>query len=174
MDEFNFGSPARRGPQLRLDPRIVMAAAGLLVVALVGVGFLRFVSRSGHEVASDQTTVVKQIDHAKDAVAESSLRNALAAASVAFTDTQSFSGAGPAELSLLEPSLTWVDGPSTGSTVVSVANTDTAWAAAALSDSGTCFWIKRDLGAGLSGTAYGSGATCTGRAALAGASAPSW
>ena len=44
------------------------------------------------------------------------------------------------------------------------------WSAAALSASGTCFWIKDDVS---SGTPYGTGATCTGTAARAAAN-PKW
>ena len=52
-----------------------------------------------------------------------------------------FLDAGPAQLSALQPGYTFVDGPSTMPTIVSVAAEQDVWAAAVLSPSGTCFWI---------------------------------
>jgi hypothetical protein len=50
------------------------------------------------------------------------------------------------------------------SVAVSAGATPQEWAGAALSQSGTCYWIHENSAAG---TSYGSGATCTGTAALA-------
>ena len=82
-----------------------------------------------------------------------------------------------AELSAIEPSLTYnaAGVASTGPTVVSVAVTgsNAIWSGAALSQSGTCYWIMDNAGAGGTGTKYGTGAACTGTAAAAAAGA-SW
>ena len=69
-----------------------------------------------------------------------------------------------------DPTLTYTTGPSTSVTVVSVASSAAAWAAAVLAPSGTCYWVK--LGA-MALPTYGTGTTCTGAAAMA-ASHRSW
>src|ERR1700730_13969823 len=51
---------------------------------------------------------------AQDRAAQSSLRNALTAANTSFTDTGDYSGATPAALQAIEPSLTFGNGVSTG------------------------------------------------------------
>jgi len=70
----------------------------------------------------------------------------------------------------VEPSLTYKakGTASTGQNDISADGTTNSkmWSAAALSASGTCFWIKDDVS---SGTTYGTGATCTGTAARAAA-----
>ena len=43
------------------------------------------------------------------------------------------------------------------------------WAAAVLSKSGKCFWMKDQATGATAGTFYDTGATCTGTAALAAA-----
>jgi type IV pilus assembly protein PilA len=103
-------------------------------------------------------------------------RAALVAAKTAYTDTSDYTGADTsAELSAIEPSLTYnaAGVASTGPTVVSVAVTgsNAIWSAAALSQSGTCYWIMDDAGAGGTGTKYATGAACTGTAAAAAAGA---
>jgi hypothetical protein len=90
---------------------------------------------------------------------------------VIFTDTDDFSGVTVDEMSNVEPSLTYLEStePSTGPDVVSIwTDGKSEYAAAALSESGTCFYIGR----GASGDAtYGTGTadTCTGEAASTGA-----
>jgi type IV pilus assembly protein PilA len=109
---------------------------------------------------------------AQNRAAQSGLRNALVAAKTMYTDNSSYALANEVVatgLKTVEPSLTYVaaGAPSTGPAVISVAPSGTAsWSAAALSASGTCYWIK-DVA--LSGTFYGTGATCTGTAAAAAA-----
>ena len=116
---------------------------------------------------------------AQNRAAQASLRNALVAAKSIYTDTQSYATAeagGAAGLSSVEPSLTYkAKGVvSTGQNDISADGSTNAgqWAGAALSASGTCFWIKDNVS---SGTTYGTGtaATCTGTAAL-GAAGTSW
>ena len=118
---------------------------------------------------------------AQNRAAQSSLRNALVAAKTMYTDTSDYSTADETAgtgLSSVEPSLTYVAAnvDSTSNTTVSVqvsgAN-DEIWSAAALSESGTCYWIA-DNATGP-GTRYGTGApaTCGGEDADA-ATGTSW
>lgn len=168
MDSFNLGKPAR-GPQL--DTRTVVIAGAVVVAVLaVIVGYLQFVGRSGNEVASDQASVVQQVDRAQDIQAKANARIAESAASAAYQASNGYATVGPDQLSLLDPTLTYTTGPSTSVTVVSVASSPAAWAAAVLGPSGTCYWVK--LGA-MALPAYGTGTTCTGAAAMA-ASNHSW
>ena len=113
---------------------------------------------------------------AQNRAAQSSLRNALTAAKTIYTDTQSYTSASAATMATVEPSLTYVatGTASTSQNQVSVNNSAAGvFAAAAMSASGTCYWIKEDVSAG---TTYGSTATaasCTGTAA-AGAAGATW
>jgi type IV pilus assembly protein PilA len=111
---------------------------------------------------------------AQNRAAQSSLRNALTAAKTIYTDTQSYTGATVAAMGGVEPSLTYVANnvDSANQNQVSVKGTATDFSAAALSASGTCYWINEDVS---TGTTYGSGtaATCAGDDA-AGAANPSW
>jgi type IV pilus assembly protein PilA len=115
---------------------------------------------------------------AQNRAAQSSLRNALVAAKTMYTDNDDYATADEAVatgLPTVEPSLTYVAagtasaGPNNISVRIAdvVAGDSQVWAAASLSDSGTCFWIK-DVAVGTpgAGTFFGSGATCTGTAAL--------
>ena len=140
----------------------------LMVVVLI-IGIL---------VAIALPTFLGARQRAQNRAAQSSLRNALVAAKTAYTDTSDYTGADTsAELLLIEPSLTYNDAAtaSTGPTVVSVAVTgsNAIWSAASLSQSGTCYWIMDNAGAGGTGTKYGTGAACTGTAAAA-AAATTW
>lgn len=170
MDEFNFGPPGRNRPQTGIDPRLLMVVGGLLAAALAVFVFLTFVSKGGSEVAAAQVTTVQQIDHSQDAAAQMSLRNALTAAKVLFTETGSYDGVTPADLAGIESGLTFTDGPSVDIMTVSVATQGGRIGLAALSPSGTCFYVKDDP---TTGSSYGSGPTCAGTAALS-AAAPSW
>ena len=104
-------------------------------------------------------------ERAQNRAAQSSLRNATAAAKTAFTDTDDYSGIATDATVLqgVEPSLTFVlnANDSTGPKDVSYTvddnlegQTDMVWAAAALSDSGACFYIL-DIAAGTYGGAVG-------------------
>jgi type IV pilus assembly protein PilA len=122
---------------------------------------------------------------AQDRAAQSSLRNAVAAAKVLYTDCDKFmtgsacaTALAAADFTAVEPSLTWTVSPSTAPkevawTVSNVTGTDSqVWAGASMSDSGTCFWIRTNEASSATvtaGTYYGSTATaanCTGAAAL--------
>ncbi|MEM9464275.1 MAG: prepilin-type N-terminal cleavage/methylation domain-containing protein [Actinomycetota bacterium] len=106
---------------------------------------------------------------AQDKAAQSSLRSGLTAASVVYTDRLDFGDADAGGLAAAEPAFTYV-GPTTASTddtelsVAATADGD-RWGAAALSDSGTCFYIRADADGA---TTYGSSdtASCTGGQAL--------
>jgi type IV pilus assembly protein PilA len=117
-------------------------------------------------------------ERAQNRAAQSSLRNALVAAKTAYTDDGDYSGAETsAQMGAIEPSLQYNNATtaSTGPNVVSIEVTganDEVWAAAALSDSGTCYYIK-DTATGP-GTRYGEGAPCDGGDATAGATATEW
>jgi hypothetical protein len=168
MDEFNFGKPAR--PQVSLNPKWLMGAGALLVAALAIYGFMSMVSKGGHEVAAAQVSAVQQIDHSQDVLAQTSLTSAMAAAKTLFVDNGTYDGVGPAELAALEPAFTYTDGPSPNPNTISVATQGTTAGLAAMSPSGTCFYLRDD---GAGGITYGSGTECTGMAAL-GATAASW
>ena len=139
----------------------------LMVVVLI-IGIL---------VAIALPTFLGARERAQNRAAQSSLRNALVAAKVAYTDDSDYSGAdAAAELTAIEPALTYFDGAtaSTGSDggqrrVTDVgAVTTQVWSAAALSESGDCFEIS-DNATGP-GTTFGTGAaaTCTGTNAIGG------
>jgi type IV pilus assembly protein PilA len=109
---------------------------------------------------------------AQDRAAQSSLRNAIAAAKTCFTDNDTYTGCTDAVLIGVEPALKFQAADSTIPNEVSDAVFQTAkagdsWAAASMSDSGTCFFIK-DVSAGATaGTYYGStttAANCDGTA----------
>jgi type IV pilus assembly protein PilA len=139
----------------------------LMVVVLI-IGIL---------VAIALPTFLGARERAQNRAAQSSLRNALVAAKTAYTDTGDYSVATDADLGAIEPSLQYQAAgvASTGPTEVSVAVTgsDQVWSAAALSDSGDCFWIMDDASASGTGTKYDTGAACTGTAAAA-AAGTSW
>ncbi len=113
---------------------------------------------------------------AQNRAAQSSLRNALTAAKTIYTDSQTYVSATAAAMESVEPSLAYVATgvASTNQNTVSVNNGAAGvFAAAAMSASGTCYWIKEDVSAG---TTYGSTTTaadCTGTAAAA-AAAQAW
>jgi len=105
---------------------------------------------------------------AQNRAAQSDLRNVLVAAKTLYTDTSSYAGATAAGLAVPAPELTFIITASAStnavpySVSVMTTPTATAWAAARMSASGTCFGI-RDTSA--SGTYFDQGlATCTGDA----------
>lgn len=110
----------------------------------------------------------------EDAIAKTSLRNALTAANVIFADSESYLDADATTLAKAEGSLEFVEHnqESTDGKQVSVSADESGWAAAAVSNSGTCFFITAsDQGA----VAYGTtDQGCTGDAARNEQGAPSW
>jgi hypothetical protein len=138
---------------------VVLAGAAVALVLVVG--FFTVMKKGGEAAAQHAETVVKQIDTAGDVQAQASLSLALTAAKTAYIDGASYAGADPTGLAAIEPSLQYVTGASTGPNVVSVAATETDWAAGVLSDSGTCFTIDAT---GAGGPLQGG--ACTGQAAM--------
>src|ERR1700675_3993150 len=104
---------------------------------------------------------------AQDKAAQSSLRNALTASKVIYTDKEDYALATPGALLATEPSLTFQVGTvsSTGPKDISVNSTSAnVITLSALSKSGSCFWMKDDVsGAGL-GTSFNSWAAPVGKA----------
>jgi type IV pilus assembly protein PilA len=100
---------------------------------------------------------------AQNRAAQSDLRNALVAAKTMYTDNNSYAAAdenATSGLKSVEPSLNYIaaDQPSTtAAPSVSVKAAVSTWAAARMSASGTCYFIK-DFATGP-GTRYGSTAT---------------
>jgi type IV pilus assembly protein PilA len=144
----------------------------LMVVVLI-IGIL---------VAIALPTFLGARERAQNRAAQSSLRNALVAAKTAYTDDSAYTAADTAGLTLIEPSLDFLDdpAPSTGPTEVSVeisqaaSGVDQVWSAAALSEAGGCFYITDD--ATGPGTSYGddpTGAACAGSDAV-GVTDPKW
>src|SRR4051794_22535276 len=104
---------------------------------------------------------------AQDRAAQSSLRNTVTAAKAIFTDNEDYTGADKDALASGEPSLTFVANTtaSTKSTEVSVGadNTPgggtgkkTRFAAAALADTGTCWYVQDVAGPSGVGTSGGT------------------
>jgi type IV pilus assembly protein PilA len=123
---------------------------------------------------------------AQDRAAQSSLRNAIAAAKTCFTDNDTYLGCDETATGLptIEPSLTFLGSaaqstaPREVSVFVNTENTaDDSWGGASLSDSGACFWIydvSTDGAGHAAGTFYGgdtTGAACTGADTVAAAAA---
>ena len=173
-DSFSYRStvPLRRG----VDPWLVKGTV-IGTICVLGIGlFTGWVITSerasfaerGRPVGPD--VAVGRIDgpsdpSASDADAEEAVRIALTAARAAFTDHGTFLDADPARLGELQPGYTFVDGPSTTPTIVSVAAGEDAWAAAALGPSGTCFWIRA---AANGHVVTGTSSECSGASALQG------
>jgi hypothetical protein len=174
-DSFSFRStvPLRR----EFDPLAVKAAVfGSLVV--LGIGFFsNWVIRSERESFSRATRreIPAEVDAAQvdaperpaasdaDADAEEATAVALAVATEAFDEHRSFLEAGPAQLGARQRGYTFVDGPSTAPTIVSIASTEKTWAAAVQGSSGICHWVRTTSARGVT---YGTGLPCTGAAAL--------
>jgi len=192
MDSFGFGAPAKARSRIGWP---VLGGAGLVLLLLaffVGGSLLSGGGSSAETVsgprqasapasppasapasAAAPASPLAAADAAADRQVQVSLNQARTTAAAAFMEGSSWTGAGAQQLSILDPSLTYVSGQSasTGPTVVSVEASSSGWAAAARSSSGRCFYVHV---AGLSGAAqYGSGETCTGAAAMS-ASATSW
>jgi hypothetical protein len=164
---------------------VAMVALGLVGLALVGSVFLMM--RGGEEASGvavqdpgGEVTVpqgdpggLDGVAQAQDAQAQAALQAASQAAMAINAESADpstgYTAVTPEALGAFDPSANFSTAESTGPEMVSVASTTTGWAAAAVSDSGTCYWvhIEGDV------TTFGSGAPCTGEAAMA-AVEPSW
>ena len=123
----------------------VAALTALLVLPACGLGM----------EASGAQQDINAMGPAQDTQAQNNLQLAVVAARTAFGDSMSFQGVDAAKLAQVEPSLQYTAGASTGPGVVSVMPVDANhWAAAVLSDSGTCFYTVVDgSGAAHAGSA---------------------
>lgn len=121
-------------------------------------------------------TFVGARDRGHDRAAQTSLRNGTLAAATLFTDNSDYSDADVAGLDEIEPGLAYVGSPteSTDANQLSVDSNPagTVWGAAALSQSGTCFYTRSDA---AGATTFGASETlpCTGAQAL-NAAGPDW
>jgi type IV pilus assembly protein PilA len=114
---------------------------------------------------------------ASDRAAQSSLRVALTAAKITFTETNDFTTASQATLATIEPSITFVPGgASTGFKSVSIiaAPGGQTWWAAALSNSGKCFGIEDNASPTSAGTTYAGTVTVLATPCQAPAADPGW
>ena len=90
---------------------------------------------------------------------ESNLRSALAAAKTLAARDGSYEAATPLAVGSSEPSLVfiWGDEASNDPGVISVSFTPTLWVGSARYSSGTCYWVRDDLGGG---TTFGTSTDC--------------
>jgi hypothetical protein len=131
------------------------------------------VQDQGGEVVDEGGSGLDGVSSAQDAQAQLALQNASRAAMAINAEgadpSMGFTAVTPEALAAFDPSANYSTAESTGPEMVSVASTTTGWAAAAVSDSGTCYWIHIEGDV----TSFGMGAPCTGQAAMA-AAEPSW
>ena len=169
---FNFGAPAKRpaklassrgGSSAAVSPRLVAIAIGLVVAAAALFAFFRVIGGAGREIGETQSDAIAEIDRAHDVAAQTSASRALVAARTLSAESGSFPD-DAATLSAFDPSMRFTTGGSTGPGLVSFTSTGSTFAAAVRSESGTCWWVTLDR-TGV--TRYGSGGSCTGRAATA-------
>ena len=121
-------------------------------------------AREAQEAAA--TAATASIDDPIEMAARGAADDALALA-LAIPD---LGEAGPAALARTRSPYTFVDGPSTAPSVVSVAATDDAWAAAVMG-AGNCVWIRLSADGVV---ARDRGTECTGAAALRADLAGTW
>jgi type IV pilus assembly protein PilA len=123
-------------------------------------------------------TFVGAKQRTQDRAVQASIRNALTAGRVVFSDHGDFTQATVATLSATEPAIGFVDAttPPSGSNAVSVNPVNATYIVfAGLSKSGTCFFVSDNEGTGGSGVRYAKATSggCTASAAPAVAD-PSW
>jgi type II secretory pathway pseudopilin PulG len=190
MDDAFSLTAAQMPRTRRVSPFAVRAVVVIAVVGALITSFAMFVA--GQQRAADArraATAAEQV-----AAREADARAAAAAASPSsiqpqgdavdrMLDTQARDAAGaaletaqqiasassidraiPQVLASANHDVVFVDGPSTGPSVVSVFASAAGWSAAVHGSADVCYWIA--LGAGGQ-VRYGTGSTCTGMAALA-------
>jgi hypothetical protein len=185
-DTFSFRAPPVPLHR-RVDARAVKVAVTGLVLLSSVVAFSRWVIESerrsetraaAHATGEPAVGLIAgaEVDEVAsptlpvlDGPARADARTALAAAREAMRGRGTVVDAGPAQLSAIEGSLTFTDGPSPAPGIVSVAARGDDWAAAVMGASGQCYWVK----IGANGSAFGTGSLCTGIVALS-ADAPVW
>ena len=100
-------------------------------------------------------------ERSQDRAAQSNLRNAFTAAKITLVDTGDYRNADFDDLDTVEPALTYVaaavdstDERSISVDITGTTGAETVWSAAALSESGTCFWIEDDSDTTTGGLSY--------------------
>jgi hypothetical protein len=146
-----------------------MVVAGLVVAGVVTFVFLSGADEAGDRLGETGEWAVSQVDRAYDAAAQGTVGRAVVVAQTLYAERGNFP-TDVATLAAVDPSLTFTAGPSDAPTAVSYALGERGFAAAVRSESGTCWWVRIDP-TGV--TSYGSGAACTGSAAMA-SSGTSW
>jgi hypothetical protein len=138
---------------------MVVTLASLVVVALLVLVGLKSTFGSG---TTSGSSVHQPVSAADDAQAQQSLSTALTTAATAASGAGSYVGLDATALQAAEPSLTFVDGPSTEPDTVSVASTSDGSGSitlAARASGGTCWFVWRSPQAGTwYGAQTGSGA----------------
>jgi len=148
------GADARRA-QLAATQRAEAAAKAEAAAAV----------ETADPAAPDATAVGNMLDARAEAAATAALDAARRVASGSIVD------ATPNVLTAVDPTALYVEGPSTGPSVVSIYAGAAGWAAAVHGAKNTCYWIAV---AGDGRTRYGTGGeACTGMSALA-ADRPAW
>jgi hypothetical protein len=174
-DTFTFVAPVTVRRQV--DPFALRLAIGMTVLTLVAGSFSVFLIAHEHAADVRRAALEEQtggestalgdrlvpVSGVVDVEARSSLERALTLAQAVHRQDGSFAAADPVALQTLQPSLVFVDGPSTAPRIVSVSAGPDGWAAAAMGASGACNWVRTTQG---SGVIHGTGGVCTGTAAL--------
>jgi hypothetical protein len=146
-------------------PGLVVVLAAVVVVGSLATAVLLQARRRTPLPAAPQAPAPVQTTGA-DRAAQSSARDAVAAALTVYTDSHTFSTVTPHALGQIDPRLTFTIDPSTSASVASVAMTDQRVGVAVRSDSGRCWLVTLDE-SGAGATRYGTGADpCTGELAL--------
>jgi hypothetical protein len=113
--------------------------------------------------AATQASLPAGLEASVDGAAAEAAEEALGYARAVLEADGSLAAAGPAELATVGSARLFVDGPSTAPSVVSVAATDSSWAAAVAGSDG-CVWVALSADGGV---LRDVGEGCTGAAALA-------
>lgn len=146
------------GQQRAADERRAAAAASQAAAHSADVQGL-VPGEVARHVEASKRVVRDMLDARAQAAARSALDGARALAS-----TRSMEAAVAGALSGLNHDVVFVDGTSTGPSVVSVFASSTGWSAAVQGSPRTCYWVALSAGGD---TRYGTGSPCTGMAALA-------
>jgi hypothetical protein len=168
-------------PRFRLEPRKLRAATLGFALLVAVSSFGKWVDDSEHAsfarlaatTAIAESNVVPPPSVAQDAQAQESALVALDGVELLVGAGSAFDLAGAAALDAAPSPLgiSYVEGPSSGPSTVSVATDAEGWGAAVLSASGTCFLVRLQS---ADEVGYSIGNDCTGEAALTSATGLDW